>query len=179
MFEVLCYNNVMKKILYKSYIDTPIGQMLSISDAQFLYRLDFIETEAFKRKLEKLDVSLLEHPTAVSCQVEEELQEYFDKKRKSFKLPLATQGTEFQQKVWREVEKIPFGQTRTYKEIAQDLVQPQASIAVGAANAANRFAIVIPCHRLKKSSGQLAGYAWGLWRKEWLLNFEEENTYDE
>lgn len=175
----LCYNKDMKKPLYKNYIATPIGQMMSISDAEFLYRLDFTDQKDFQGKIASLGAPLLEHPTPVSCQLEQELQEYFARQRKSFKLPLAVQGTEFQQKVWKKVEEIPFGQTRTYKEIAQELAQPQASIAVGAANAANRFAIVIPCHRLKKSSGQLAGYAGGLWRKEWLLVFEENTTYDE
>ena len=175
----LCYNKNMKKCLYKNYIDTPIGQMMSISDAEFLYRLDFTDQKDFQGKIAGFDAPLLEYPTPVSCQLEVELQEYFARQRKSFKLPLAVQGTEFQQKVWKKVEEIPFGQTRTYKEIAQELAQPQASIAVGAANATNRFAIVIPCHRLKKSSGQLAGYAGGLWRKEWLLDFEENTTYDE
>ncbi|NHI76649.1 methylated-DNA--[protein]-cysteine S-methyltransferase [Lactococcus petauri] len=169
----------MKKCLYKNYIDTPIGQMISISDAQFLYRLDFTEHKNLQAKIARLNAIILEHPTPISCQLEEELQEYFARKRKSFKLPLAVQGTEFQQKVWKKVEEIPFGQTRTYKEIAQGLAHLQASIAVGAANAANPFAIVIPCHRLKKSSGQLAGYTGGLWRKEWLLDFEENNTYVE
>ena len=175
----LCYNKNMKKCLYKNYIDTPIGQMISISDAQFLYRLGFTEHKNSQAKIARQNAIILEHPTPISCQLEEELQEYFARKRKSFKLPLAVQGTEFQQKVWKKVEEIPFGQTRTYKEIAQGLAHPQASIAVGAANAANPFAIVIPCHRLKKSSGQLAGYAGGLWRKEWLLDFEENNTYVE
>lgn len=169
----------MKKRLYKNYIDTPIGQMISISDAQFLYRLDFTEHKNLQAKIARLNAIILEHPTPISCQLEGELQEYFARKRKSFKLPLAVQGTEFQQKVWKKVEEIPFGQTRTYKEIAQGLAHPQASIAVGAANAVNPFAIVIPCHRLKKSSGQLAGYAGGRWRKEWLLDFEENNTYVE
>ena len=175
----LCYNKDMNKRLYKNYIDTPIGQMISISDAQFLHRLGFTEHKNLQAKIARLNAIILEHPTPISCQLEEELQEYFARKRKSFKFPLAVQGTEFQQKVWKKVEDIPFGQTRTYKEIAQGLAHPQASIAVGAANAANPFAIVIPCHRLKKSSGQLAGYAGGLWRKEWLLDFEENNTYVE
>lgn len=114
----LCYNKDMKKRLYKNYIDTPIGQMISISDAHFLYRLDFTEHKNLQAKIARLNAIILEHPTPISCQLEEELQEYFARKRKSFKFPLAVQGTEFQQKVWKKVEDIPFGQTRTYKEIA-------------------------------------------------------------
>ena len=115
----------MKKRLYKNYIDTPIGQMISISDAQFLHRLGFTEHKNLQAKIARLNAIILEHPTPISCQLEEELQEYFARKRKSFKFPLAVQGTEFQQKVWKKVEDIPFGQTRTYKEIAQGLAQSQ------------------------------------------------------
>ena len=101
----LCYNKDMKKPLYKNYIATPIGQMMSISDAEFLYRLDFTDQKDFQGKIASLDAPLLEHPTPVSCQLEQELQEYFARQRKSFKLPLAVQGTEFQQKVWKKLKR--------------------------------------------------------------------------
>lgn len=92
----------MKKRLYKNYIDTPIGQMISISDVQFLYSLDFTEHKNSQANIARQNAIILEHPTPISCQLEEELQEYFARKRKSFKLPLAVQGTEFQQKVWKK-----------------------------------------------------------------------------
>lgn len=170
----MCYNKHMKKVLYKNHFQTPIGEMLSISDHESLYLLEFVERKNLKKKMDNLGADLKEQPTFVSRLVEEEVQEYFLGKRREFDLPLVFQGTVFQKKIWLELEQIPFGQTKTYKEIAQKIDNPNASIAVGAANASNHFAIVIPCHRLKSSSGQLSGYAAGIWRKQWLLHFEEE-----
>ena len=116
----LCYNKNMKKCLYKNYIDTPIGQMISISDAQFLYRLDFTEHKNLQAKIARLNAIILEHPTPISCQLEEELQEYFARKRKSFKLPLAVQGTEFQQKVWKKLKRFRLGKQEPIKKSHKD-----------------------------------------------------------
>lgn len=112
----LCYNKDMKKPLYKNYIATPIGQMMSISDAEFLYRLDFTDQKDFQGKIASLDAPLLEHPTPVSCQLEQELQEYFARQRKSFKLPLAVQGTEFQQKVWKKLKRFRLAKQELIKK---------------------------------------------------------------
>lgn len=106
----------MKKPLYKNYIATPIGQMMSISDAEFLYRLDFTDQKDFQGKIASLDAPLLEHPTPVSCQLEQELQEYFARQRKSFKLPLAVQGTEFQQKVWKKLKRFRLAKQELIKK---------------------------------------------------------------
>lgn len=94
--------------------------------------------------------------------------------RTSFTIPLAIEGTDFQIAVWRELLKIPFGETRSYADIARAVGKPSAVRAVGAANGANRIAIIIPCHRVVRSDGSLCGYAAGAWRKRWLLDHESQ-----
>ena len=105
-------------------------------------------------------------------ETERQLAEYFEGDRKTFSLPLAFVGTPFQQSVWRALLKIPFGETRTYGEIARALGQPTASRAVGAANGKNPISIVAPCHRVIGSSGKLTGFAGGLKAKAFLLRLE-------
>jgi methylated-DNA-[protein]-cysteine S-methyltransferase len=101
-----------------------------------------------------------------------QLDQYFEGKRVRFKLPLDLSGSDFQQKVWSEVAKIPLGETRTYLDIALKLKNKSASRAVGSANGQNPLNIIIPCHRLITSRGTLGGYAGGLSKKEHLLRFE-------
>lgn len=103
---------------------------------------------------------------------QQQLAEYFAGQRQSFDLPLAPQGTPFQQRVWQALLSIPFGRTASYAEIATSLDDPKAVRAVGAANGRNPLAIVVPCHRVIGSDGSLTGYAGGLDRKRWLLAFE-------
>ncbi len=102
-----------------------------------------------------------------------QLGEYFEGKRKSFDLPLNPKGTAFQQKVWQELSRIPYAQTRSYKQIATLIGNPNASRAVGSANNRNPLHIVIPCHRVISSNGSLAGYAAGLENKQFLLHIEK------
>jgi methylated-DNA-[protein]-cysteine S-methyltransferase len=101
-----------------------------------------------------------------------QLAEYFAGARRDFDVPLAPRGTEFQRRVWRELEAIPFGQTRTYGELARAVGHPTASRAVGAANGRNPLSIFVPCHRVIAGSGALTGYAGGLDAKRWLLAHE-------
>ena len=109
---------------------------------------------------------------AVIQQTVRELEEYFAGQRREFSLPLDPRGTEFQQKVWRELQRIPYGETISYAEIARRLRKPGASRAVGTANGRNPLSIVIPCHRVITSGGTLGGYAGGLRAKEILLSLE-------
>lgn len=102
----------------------------------------------------------------------EELGEYFAGRRRSFTLPLAPRGTEFQQRVWEALRRIPCGETRTYGEIARAIGQPRACRAVGMANNRNPIAILIPCHRVIGSDGSLTGYAAGIGIKQRLLELE-------
>ena len=101
-----------------------------------------------------------------------QLQAYFDGNLRRFRLPLDMPGTEFQKRVWRELEKIPYGETRSYAQIAAAIGTPQAVRAVGAANGSNPVAIVVPCHRVIGSGGRLTGYGGGLPLKKRLLELE-------
>ena len=111
-------------------------------------------------------------PTALSAEVYRQLQEYFAGKRTVFTVPYALNGTSFQQAVWEQIAKIPYGQTVTYKDISQAIDKPRAFQATGRAVGANPLAILIPCHRVVGSNGELTGYAFGLEMKKALLNLE-------
>ena len=106
-----------------------------------------------------------------------QIDEYFNGNRKIFDLPLDLQGTDFQKRVWAELMKIPFGKTISYKELALKLGNIKAIRAVAAANGANPVSIIVPCHRVIGSDGSHTGYAWGLWRKKWLLEHESSQPY--
>lgn len=107
-----------------------------------------------------------------------QLQEYFREKRKEFDIPLFRQGTEFQQKVWKALCQIPYGETRSYGEIAEMIGNPKASRAVGGANNRNPVLIIVPCHRVIGANGALVGFGGGLGAKEFLLNLERTNHPD-
>ena len=120
-----------------------------------------------------------EAPQLVTKEIPEALQtcykqltEYFRGERQNFDLALAPNGTEFQQKVWQHLTEIPFGKTASYLDMAHKLGEPTYTRAVGSANGKNPLAIIVPCHRVIGANGSLTGYAGGLWRKKWLLEFE-------
>ena len=105
-----------------------------------------------------------------------QLEEYFRSERRRFELELEPEGSDFEYRVWSAVQRIPFGATDTYGEIARRLGEPDAARAVGHANARNPIAIIVPCHRVIGSDGDLTGYAGGLDRKKWLLDMESGQT---
>ena len=111
-------------------------------------------------------------PGTLLAEAARQLDEYFSGRRRQFDLPLDLEGTEFQQRVWEAVSEIPYGQTRTYAQIASTIGSPKAVRAVGAANGANRVAIIVPCHRVVASGGGLGGYGGGLELKRRLLALE-------
>lgn len=102
-----------------------------------------------------------------------QLDEYYKGRRQKFSVPLLLKGTDFQKTVWRQLQKIPFGRTASYGDIARAIGKPKAFRAVGHANNKNPIPIIIPCHRVIGSDGQLVGFGGGLWRKRWLLSHEE------
>ena len=106
----------------------------------------------------------------------QQLDAYFKAEIINFNLKLNPQGTEFQQKVWKELQQVPFGKTRTYLEQSRAIGNVKAIRAVASANGKNPIWIVIPCHRIIGSDGSLTGYAGGLWRKKWLLEHENPST---
>ncbi|MEO1007458.1 MAG: methylated-DNA--[protein]-cysteine S-methyltransferase [Planctomycetota bacterium] len=120
--------------------------------------------------------AIVEAATTEACpaltQLAEQLGRYFEGSLREFDLPLVIQGTPFREAVWRELLRIPYGETTSYGDIARRLGRPGAARAVGAANGANRISILVPCHRVVDASGGLHGYGGGLGRKRWLLDHE-------
>ncbi len=102
-----------------------------------------------------------------------QLDEYFKGRRRKFSIPLLLEGTDFQKAVWRQLQKIPFGRTASYGDVARAVGSPKAFRAVGNANNKNPIPLIIPCHRVIGSDGKLVGFGGGIWRKEWLLDHEK------
>ena len=111
------------------------------------------------------------HPLVERCKAQ--LEEYFQGRRQTFDVALAPQGTTFQQRVWLQLREIAYGETCSYATISNGIGSPKSHRAVGAANGRNPLSIVVPCHRVIGSNGQLTGYAGGLERKQWLLSHEQ------
>lgn len=161
-----------------SWLETPLGQMFAIADDQALYFLDFFDGKGFDRKIthacQQAAANLQPGSNVILTSLETQLTAYFNGELQQFNLPLAIKGSAFQQQVWNGLLTIPYGQTKSYKELAKLIGNPRASRAVGSANGANHFAVVIPCHRVIANNGGLGGYGGGLSRKEWLLVHERE-----
>jgi AraC family transcriptional regulator, regulatory protein of adaptative response / methylated-DNA-[protein]-cysteine methyltransferase len=167
-----------QKVLKASWIDTPLGPMLAVGDAEALYLLEFDGRRGLEKEIEKLrsktQLPILSGKTKPIQQIEVELERYFSGKPTEFKTPLFLIGTAFQKRVWEELQKIPAGETRSYAEIAKAIGKPTAFRAVALANGANQLAIIIPCHRVINSNGALGGYGGGIKKKEWLLKNEKQ-----
>lgn len=148
--------------LLSAVYDSPCGPLELVSDGKALVNL------AFAGKSGKA--------TRLGCPVLrmafEQLDEYFIGKRRVFDLPLSFVGTGFQKRVWKALTRIPFGETRSYGEVAESIRKPLAMRAVGGANNKNPIAIIVPCHRVIGADGKLVGYGGGLAKKKWLLNHE-------
>lgn len=110
---------------------------------------------------------------AVLQQAIDELTQYFSGERTQFTVPCVQRGTPFQQSVWSALTAVPYGETASYKDIATSIQNDKAVRAVGMTNSKNQLTIIVPCHRIIGSSGKLTGYAGGVWRKEWLLQHEQ------
>ncbi len=146
--------------------ETPLGLALLTFDDECVIGLTLVDQET-----EPFDLSsTAKHP--IGTEVERQLTEYFAGERCEFDLPLAPVGTPFQREVWSALGRIPFGETRSYGEIAHELGRPKASRAVGAANGQNPIWIIVPCHRVIGANGSLTGYAGGLSVKDALLRHE-------
>ncbi len=151
-------------MIYFWTTQTPIGTLTLAEKNKALAWVSFF-TPDFSEETCQMKTAFLE-------KVEQQLTEYFSGKRKNFNLPLWVEGTDFQQKVWDELQKIPYGETISYGELARRCGNPKACRAVGMANNKNRIAIIIPCHRVIGINGKLVGYAGGLDIKSKLLDLE-------
>ena len=162
------------------WLDTPLGPMIAIANDTALYLLEFVDRRGLEREIERLRIRtksvILPGKTPIIDLIETELKEYFRGSLSQFKTPLFLLGSPFQQAVWHELIKIPCGQTSSYAEIAQKIGMPKAFRAVANANGANQISIVIPCHRVINTNGDLGGYGGGVTRKSWLLNHEKRGT---
>lgn len=164
--------------LYSSIIQTPLGEMWALADEERLFLLEFMRSPALQKKttLCKAVVSMQNIPrkTAPLISIEQELQAYFLGQLPQFNTPIGwLSGSSFQQQVWQALRTIPCGKTISYAQLAQKVERPLAHRAVANANGANWLAIIVPCHRVIRSGGQLGGYASGIERKRWLLEHEE------
>lgn len=161
-------------------IVTPLGPMLVGATDGALCLLEFVDRRALANQIKrigsKLDAVFVPGANALVEQVAEQVGDYFDGRRFDFDVPMAVVGTPFQKIVWRALTAIPYGETRTYKQLATSIGRPEAVRAVGNANGNNAMAIVVPCHRVVGADGRLVGYGGGLWRKRRLLELERANT---
>jgi AraC family transcriptional regulator, regulatory protein of adaptative response / methylated-DNA-[protein]-cysteine methyltransferase len=169
--------NNLKKTLTAAWINTPLGPMIAMADDNSLYLLEFITRIGLERELKrlaKIGFSLVLGNTSPLTSIESELNAYFSGTLYSFKTPYQIIGSPFQQQVWKILSQIPFGETISYKQQAENLGKPTAYRAVANANGANQLAIIVPCHRVIASTGHLGGYGGGLTIKQWLLKHEAQ-----
>ena len=160
-------------------IDTPLGPLVAGATDEGLCLLEFTDRRMLEAQLKRLQ-SMLKQPLVPGdhphlAKTREELTRYFEGTLTRFTVPLVFRGTPFEERVWRELIKIPSGETISYAELARRVDSPGAQRAVGRANGMNRVSIIIPCHRVVNSDGKLGGYGGGLWRKHWLLALERKS----
>lgn len=158
------------KTKFVTYLKSPIGEIKITAEENFITSILFVFEDT---EMEAENIN----PVLTQCK--KELAEYFIGKRNVFTIPIKQEGTEFQQKVWNELLKIPYAKTVSYNFIAESLGDKKSIRAVGATNGKNQISIIVPCHRVIGSDGSLTGYAGGLWRKKWLLNHEKEFSGEE
>ena len=156
-------------------LKTPVGKMVLVADQKAIVMFgweDFFAKEASNKEQSKWGEMKPNSKNTIIAKAEKQLEEYFKGKRKSFDLPLAPEGTEFQKSVWRELSKISYGETISYGEQAKRIGKPKAMRAVGGANGKNPIAIIVPCHRVIGANGTLTGFGGGLKAKTYLLELE-------
>ncbi len=166
-------------LIHSIRLETPLGPMIACATEKGICLLEFSDRRMLATQLKTLmrsfDAKIIHGANKHIEMLQQQLEEYFEGKRKKFTLPLLTPGTDFQQSVWKELQNISYGTTRSYKQQALALDKGEAVRAVANANGMNRISIVIPCHRVIGEDGHLTGYGGGLWRKKWLLDLEKKN----
>lgn len=157
-------------------IQTPLGEMLAIKSEKGICMLEFFDGKSTEKQLKEIENlgEIFEKDDDILNRLENELNDYFKGNLKEFTIPLDLIGTDFQKKVWNELIKIPFGETRSYKDQSIAVGDLLAIRAVANANGKNKIAIIVPCHRVIGSDGSLTGYAGGKKRKQFLLELESQ-----
>jgi AraC family transcriptional regulator of adaptative response/methylated-DNA-[protein]-cysteine methyltransferase len=162
------------------WLESPVGPLIVGATSTGVCLVEFSERRMLERELDELGrrhgLAVVPGANTHTAGVCRELTEYFAGQRTVFEVPLVIKGTDFQERVWAALRTIPYGETRSYHDIAVALGTPGAARAVGRANGANRIAIVIPCHRVVQHDGTLGGYGGGVWRKQRLLDLERDAT---
>ncbi len=159
-----------------SWLESPLGPLLAAANNEGVCLLEFSDRRMLEKQFGTLkrlfSCAIVPGENPHLKKLAQQLQKYFAGDLKEFSVPLIYPGTEFQGRVWNELQRIPYGQTCSYEELARRIGSVDAQRAVGHANGLNRIAIVIPCHRVVNKDGKLGGYGGGLWRKQYLLDLE-------
>jgi methylated-DNA-[protein]-cysteine S-methyltransferase len=151
---------------FEHIYSSPIGRIKIVANANCIQALTFIEDTDTLSNSEGIESPMVIH------QCIDELIDYFNGSRTQFTVPIHQSGTDFQQKVWKELYEVPYAKTLSYAALAKKLGDPKVIRAAASANGKNKIAIIIPCHRIIGSDSNLTGYAWGLAKKKWLLQHE-------
>lgn len=159
-----------KSITHYDTLEAPIGTLLLAGCENYLRFASFATGRQARQPLEHW-----EHSPTMFTQAKTELSEYFQGERRNFDVPIKLSGTDFQKAVWQALIEIPFGETRSYGEIAKAIQNVKASRAVGGANNANPIPVIVPCHRVIGADKSLTGFGGGIPTKEFLLNLEGGN----
>lgn len=163
--------------LVTTWIESPLGPLVAGANSQGVCLLEFSDRRMLEAQVTTLHrrfkCAIVPGSNEWLRQLEMEVREYFEGRRKTFTVPLVYPGTPFEEQVWNALRKIPYGTTCSYEDLAVRIGIPNAQRAVGRANGMNRIAIVIPCHRVVNKNGKLGGYGGGVWRKERLLALEQ------
>jgi AraC family transcriptional regulator of adaptative response/methylated-DNA-[protein]-cysteine methyltransferase len=164
-------------LLVADWVSSPLGPLIAVTDSTQLHLLEFLDRKALPAEFKKLLTFSKGRigfgRTEITDQIQEELDHFFAGRNGVFETRLALHGSAFTRDVWRELLKIPAGETRSYSDLARTMGKPEAVRAVARANGANQIAIVVPCHRVLGADGSLTGYGGGLWRKQRLIELEQ------
>jgi AraC family transcriptional regulator of adaptative response/methylated-DNA-[protein]-cysteine methyltransferase len=164
-----------------SWIESPLGPLVAGATSEGLCLLEFTDRRMLPAQIDtvrrRFDCAAIPGESPYFDRLRQELNDYFAGRLRQFSLPLVAPGTPFQERVWAELKRIPFGETRSYEDLARALGVAHAQRAVGRANGMNRIAILIPCHRVINKDGKLGGYGGLLWRKEALLHLERTGQF--
>lgn len=177
IFGMTPSNSKQHRVVDFTRFDSPLGPMVACAVDEGICLVEFSDRRMLETELKDLakhfNGPVIQGANKHFDVLQKQLAEYYKGERKVFDLPLVTPGSAFQLAVWKELQQIPFGATRSYKQQSLAMNQPKAIRAIAHANGMNRIAIIIPCHRVLGEDGSLTGYAGGLWRKKWLLEHEQ------
>lgn len=162
------------KLFYTDF-ETPLGKMIAIASETELKLLKFHDDKNIEKELQKLNFEKTEADLEIFENLKIQIKEYFEGKRKNFDIKLNPFGSDFQIKTWKAIQEISYNTTSTYKEMARKISSEKAARALANACGQNKIVIIIPCHRVIGSNQKIGGYSAGIWRKEFLLNLENDS----